>query len=127
VAALLTLLTGLLAGSLLLLAGLLTAALLLAWLLIGVLALLTRILVWIVLASPLLVTEGQRPESLLVAKELRFLCASFDAQTEYSGTFAAQLDVDDDPNPQPAQLPLAVPAVRKWDDATIRLPEPSTC
>ncbi len=40
---------------------------------------------------------------------------------------ATQLDVDDDPKPQPPWLPPLVPAVRKWDDATIRLPEPSTC
>ena len=62
VAALLTLLAGLLTWVLLLLAGLLTPALLLPWLLIGVLALLTRILVRIILIAHVgisLVSHGE--------------------------------------------------------------------
>ena len=115
-----------------LLAGLLTTTLLLAGLLVRILALLAGILIRIVTHIDVSLV-GSRKVTVPVDDWLqRNFCSSAGLLAAPAGhaqelRSAMQLGVDDDARPQPVWLPPLVPAVRKWDDATIRLPEPSTC
>jgi hypothetical protein len=117
---------------LLLLAGLLTAALLtlLAGLLTRVLILLAGILVLVGhRRSPLLKRNGETTENPKVGFKGTCGSAAIIAWRRFVATVALEpgrkLPLYKPFKPHPALLPVRVPAVRKWDDATFRLPGPS--